>query len=181
MIRKATETDIPAVAEIYEQLHSAEEAGQVTIGWIRGVYPTEDTARQALERDELFVEEANGKIVGAAILNQRQMDAYYEAEWRYAAKDQDVMVLHTLVISPEESGKGYGKNFVAFYEDYARAHGCHVLRMDTNSRNDRARAMYRKLGFREAGIVPCTFNGIPGVGLVLLEKTLHTVLLEKAL
>ena len=113
MIRKATETDIPAVAEIYEQLHSAEEAGQVTIGWIRGVYPTEDTARQALERDDLFVEEANGKIVGAAILNQRQMDAYYEAEWRYAAKDQDVMVLHTLVISPEESGEGSGKNCVA--------------------------------------------------------------------
>lgn len=26
---------------------------------------------------------------------------------------------------------------------------------------------------REAGIVPCTFNGIPGVGLVCLEKRLE--------
>jgi len=44
--------------------------------------------------------------------------------------------------------------------------------MDTNSRNLRARAMYKKLGYREIGIVPCVFNGIEGVQLVLLEKRL---------
>ena len=44
--------------------------------------------------------------------------------------------------------------------------------MDTNSRNARARAMYGRLGYREVGIVPCVFNGIRGVELVLLEKSL---------
>lgn len=44
--------------------------------------------------------------------------------------------------------------------------------MDTNERNSRARAMYVKLGYKEIGIVPTVFNGIPGVGLVLLEKAL---------
>ena len=61
---------------------------------------------------------------------------------------------------------------MAYYEDYARAKGCRVLRMDTNARNKRARAMYAGLGYREAGIVPTTFNGIEGVQLVLLEKAL---------
>lgn len=172
MIRKAEPADIPAVAAIYEKLHDAEEAGLVTIGWIRGVYPTENTARQALDRGDLFVQEETGKIVGAAILNQKQVEDYYGADWLYPAEESQVMVLHTLVIDPEESGKGYGKTFVAYYEAYAREHGCRFLRMDTNSRNTRARAIYQKLGFREAGIVPCTFNGIPGVGLVLLEKAL---------
>ena len=59
-----------------------------------------------------------------------------------------------------------------FYEDYALSHGCRYLRMDTNERNSRARAMYVKLGYKEIGIVPTVFNGIPGVGLVLLEKAL---------
>ena len=77
-----------------------------------------------------------------------------------------------VVIDPDTAGKGFGKQFVAFYEDYARQNGCRCLRMDTNSRNARARAMYRMLGYREAGIVPCVFNGIEGVELVLLEKTL---------
>ena len=35
-----------------------------------------------------------------------------------------------------------------------------------------ARAMYQKLGYEERGIVPCVFNGIPGVQLVCLEKYL---------
>ena len=56
MIRKALAADIPAVASIYDKLHTEEEAGRATIGWIRGIYPTEDTARQALCRDDLFVQ-----------------------------------------------------------------------------------------------------------------------------
>ena len=60
-----------------------------------------------------------------------------------------------------------------FYEEYAREQGCLYLRMDTNERNTVARAMYRGMGYREAGIVPCVFNGIPGVNLVCLEKKLR--------
>ena len=110
--------------------------------------------------------------MGAAIINQTQVGAYYGGPWQYAAEDSEIMVLHTLVIDPDAAGRGFGKQFVAFYEDYAGENGCKVLRMDTNSRNARARAMYAKLGYREAGIVPCVFNGIEGVGLVLLEKVL---------
>ena len=35
-----------------------------------------------------------------------------------------------------------------------------------------ARRLYKHLGFREAGIVPCVFNGLAGVDLVMLEKKL---------
>ena len=59
------------------------------------------------------------------------------------------------------------------WTQYFRAQGCAVLRMDTNARNLRARRMYAQLGYREAGIVPCTFNGIPSVQLVCLEKRLE--------
>ena len=84
--------------------------------------------------------------------------------------DEDVMVLHTLVISPKAARRGYGSAFVSFYEQYARDHHCPFLRMDTNARNTRARALYKKLGYEEMAIVPCQFNGIDGVQLVLLEK-----------
>ncbi len=172
MIRKALEADIPAVVSIYDKIHTEEENGRATIGWIRGVYPTEDTARTALDRDDLFVLEDGGRIVGAAIINKTQVDAYEGGQWQYEAEAAEVMVLHTLVIDPDTAGRGFGKQFVAFYEDYARKIGCKVLRMDTNRRNARARAMYQALGYREAGIVPCVFNGIEGVELVLLEKSL---------
>ena len=171
-IRKATEKDIPAVAEIFSNIHTAEEEGRVTIGWIRAIYPTEATARAALERGDLFVMEDEGILVGTAVINQHQVDVYADGAWEYDAPAEQVMVLHTLVIDPSAARRGYGQAFVAYYEEYARAHGCSYLRMDTNARNENARALYRKLGYREADIVPCVFNGIEGVHLVLLEKKL---------
>lgn len=172
IFRKAAVDDISAIAEIYDQIHTEEEAGRTSVGWIRGVYPTEKTAEASVQRGDLFVAEENGTIVGAAIINQQQVDVYEGADWEFPAPDAKVMVLHTLVISPKVFGKGWGKAFVKFYEDYAQSHSCPYLRMDTNARNTRARAMYRKLGYNEIGIVPCVFNGIEGVQLVLLEKRL---------
>lgn len=170
--RKATQADIPAITEIYSDIHTQEENGEVTIGWNRSIYPTAATAQAALERDDLFVGEDGGKIVGAAILNKVQVPEYALGQWKHPAADEKVMVLHTLVISPKVARGGYGRQFVDFYEQYAKAHNCPCLRMDTNARNVRARAMYKKLGYEEIGIVPCVFNGIEGVQLVLLEKAL---------
>ena len=171
-IRKSIPSDFPAVVAIYEAIHTAEEAGLAAIGWLRGVYPTERTASDALERGDLFVQEDGGAIVGAAIINQSQCDGYETANWEYPAQDSDVMVLHTLVINPATAHRGFGRAFVGFYEQYARERGCKYLRMDTNERNVRARAMYEKLGYSEIGIIPTVFNGIEGVNLVLLEKAL---------
>lgn len=42
--------------------------------------------------------------------------------------------------------------------------------MDTNAKNTAARRLYARLGYKEVGIVDCTFNGIAGVKLVCLEK-----------
>ena len=172
MFRTATAADIDRISEIYEEIHTEEEAGRSVIGWVRGVYPVRRTAELAVERGEMFVEEVDGVIVAAAKINQVQEACYRQGRWRCEAAAHEVMVLHTLVVSPAAKDCGYGTAFVDFYESYARKHGCKVLRMDTNAKNAAARALYKRLGYREADIVPTVFNGIPGVQLVLLEKKL---------
>ena len=59
-IRKAARADLDAVCRIYDQIHTAEERGEATIGWQRGVYPERETAEAALARGDLFVQEQNG-------------------------------------------------------------------------------------------------------------------------
>lgn len=172
MIRKAVSRDIPWVAEIYEEILDQQERGEAKIGWVRGVYPTAQTAQEALDAGELFVDEEKGRILAAAKINQKQEECYAGGDWACPAAEGEVMVLHTLVVSPRAAGRGCGTRFVGFYEQYARERGCRALRMDTNEINAVARRLYGKLGFHEVGIVPCRFNGIPGVRLVLLEKEL---------
>lgn len=169
-IRKATEADISAVAAIYDALLDREEQGLLSTGWTRGVYPTEQTARDALAAGTLYVLEDGGRVTAAAKIDQTQMVQYTQCHWQYDAPPEQVLVLHTLVVDPTVKGKGYGTAFVAFYERLARDTGRPYLRIDTNARNTPARALYRKLGYTEAGIVAGTFNGIPGVQLVCLEK-----------
>ena len=160
------------VAAIYDAIHTLEEQGAVSIGWDRAIYPTAETARAAIGRGDLFVDDEDGSIVASAIINRIQPDGYDRVAWTIDAPPEEVLVLHTLVVDPACGHRGHGRAFVAFYEDMARALGCRALRMDANARNLRARAIYARLGYSEAGIVPTTFNGIPGVQLVCLEKVL---------
>ncbi len=170
--RKAQKTDIERIWEIYLENHIEEEEGGAVIGWNRNIYPVKATAEEALLRDELFVLEDESGVMGTAIINQEQVDVYENGNWQYDAPATEIMVLHTLVISTKAAGRGYAQQFVGFYEQYAKEQGCPYLRMDTNERNLRARALYAKLGYQEIGIVPCTFHSMTGINMVLLEKKL---------
>jgi ribosomal protein S18 acetylase RimI-like enzyme len=172
IIRKAKLQDIDAVALIFEHIIDEEGQGKCTTGWQRGVYPTRNTAIEALENDDLFVMEEDGEIVAAMRLNKKQVPEYKNCQWEYPAEDEQVMVLHTLVVEPSVKKHGYGRKMVDYYEKYAKEKECPYLRMDTNILNSRAREMYKRYGYKEIGITPCVFNGISGVELVCIEKKL---------
>lgn len=173
IIRKATEDDLKGIVSIYDEIHTREEAGETTTGWIRDVYPVSKTAKDAIARNDMFVQEdESGAITATGIINQIQVDVYRQGKWEYPISDDKVMVLHTLVVSIRPGHRGSGTEFLNFYEMYAGEHGCNYLRLDTFAKNSVARAFYRKHGYREIGIVLTVFNGIPGVNLVLLEKKL---------
>ncbi len=162
--RVGTQEDIAAVAQIYEDiLNGAHETG-----WLPGVYPVRQTAQDG----ELYVCQVDGRVVAAAKINQEQVDVYAQVAWEHPSQDQEVLVIHTLVVAPDEKGKGYGRQFIQFYEDMAMKMGCPSLRLDTNAKNLPARRFYEKQGYKEVGCVPCTFCGIPNVQLVCLEKML---------
>lgn len=105
MIRKATAADIPAIAAIYNALLDREEQGLLTTGWTRGIYPTEQTALDALTAGTLYVLEDEGRVTAAAKIDQHQMPQYAQCPWQYEAPPERVLVLHTLVVDPAVKGK----------------------------------------------------------------------------
>ena len=85
MVRKATEADIPAVTAIYDALLDREEQGLLSTGWTRGVYPAEQTARDALRAGTLYVMEREGRVTAAAKIDQSQMEQYSRCRWQYSS------------------------------------------------------------------------------------------------
>ena len=69
-IRKAAAEDLQAIVSIYDEIHGREEAGEVTIGWIRDVYPVRKTAEDAISRGDMFVQEdETGAVTATGIIN----------------------------------------------------------------------------------------------------------------
>ena len=71
--RKASSEDIASVVSIYQKIHEEERKGKLKIGWLPDVYPVENTARAAFERQELFVfeeEKENWVTARRAILRK---------------------------------------------------------------------------------------------------------------
>lgn len=172
IIYKASYEDIEHIAQLYSVIHDAEETGQITIGWKRNVYPTKQTAIDAIGKEDMFLLKDNDEIIASAIINQVQLPCYAYANWKYEDTSGGIMVLHTLVVNPRKSAKGYGTAFVHYYEQYAAMHNCSLLRMDTQEHNISARKLYAKLGYHEADILPIYngFNGLSDIQLVFLEK-----------
>lgn len=170
--KKAKKKDIKRITEIYNEIHTAIEQGRATAGWVRGIYPTEDTVKNAVAVGDMYIEKVGRNIVAAARINQIQDSAYKKVNWKYNAPADEVMLIHTLGVSTKHAGHSYGKSFIDFFESFALKNNCPYLRLDTNEKNSVARRLYSKLGYREAGVVPTKFNGIDGVNLVCLEKHL---------
>ena len=173
MIRPANPQDLPAIAAIYEAILAEEDARPVSFtNWQRGKYPTVDTARAALEAGTLFTAEENGEVYGCVNLNGEQLPEYADIPWQYAAQDNEVGVIHTLVIHPAWSGKGKARELVAFCEKTCRRQGRTVMRLDTWEGNLPANRMYPALGYRFAGAAEFFFMGFIHETLNCYEKAL---------
>lgn len=170
MIRKAIPADLPAIAAIYDAIHDLEARGDIVVGWQRDVYPTADTAREAVDLGEMYVLEDRGDVVASGRINARQMPAYAQVKWRCAAPDDKVLVLHTLTVDPSRQGRGFARQFLRFYEDLARQRGCAALRIDTNARNAAARAMYQGTATSNAALFPAPSTAFPGSASCVLRK-----------
>ena len=173
MIRRALETDLPAVARIYEEVLAAEDARpQSYTNWQRGKYPTIDTAQGAWEAGTLWVAEDSSGVYAAVILNDIQLPEYDAIPWQFAAERDQVAVIHTLVIRPALSGQGKARELIAFLEEESRRAGCTVMRLDTYEGNLPANLMYPKLGYRLAGATEFFFQGFIHEILNCYEKKL---------
>lgn len=170
MIEKGNKSDIEEVYKSYLELFKYEKVYTNHSNWVKGVYPSRETAQHAYDQQSLYVLKENGHICGSMILNEIQPNEYDEINWKYDAKDSQVLVLHTLCISPTCKGKGYGKQFIEYALGYARKNNYKVIRLDTWLGNKPACSLYEKMGFKVAGKGRMVLQGVIEEEQIYFEK-----------
>lgn len=169
MIRKATEQDLDSIEHAYEELLDHEQKTKSTTNWKKGVYPTRETAENALEEETLWVLEDKNKVCASMVLNRDQAESYAKVDWLCKAKDDEVYVIHTLCVPPSKAGHGYGKKMVEFTVRKAEKEGCRAIRIDTWENNIPAASLYQKMGFVYRGSAEVLHRGVIPETLIHLE------------
>src|SRR5262245_30322625 len=138
-IRKAVESDLPAVLRLYAQP-----------GMDNGRVLTTDVATKILRRISAYPEYAvyvatadNGSVVGTFALLVMDNLAHMGAP---SAVVEDVCVDERL------RGQGIGRAMMRFAMEFARQRGCYKLALSSNSARESAHAFYRSLGFEQHGL-----------------------------
>lgn len=173
MIRKATFDDIELIEDTYNEHFKHEiEHGAFTI-FKKGIYPTAKDAERAVNAGALYVYEEDNNIAGSIIVDKVQPAEYSGITWGQDLMNDEVMVIHLLMVRPSMAGRGIASSLVKYAMELAKNNSCKALRLDTGSQNIPAIALYKKLGFQIAATASMK------VGNVIEHK--EHLFLEKAL
>lgn len=173
MIRQAKEKDILKIANTYDELLTYEKENENNSNWKLGVYPTIKVPKLRVPLGQMYIlEDDNKNICASMILNQVQAEEYSTIDWKYKTDDNDILVIHTLCIPPQEAKKGYGTKMIEFAKDFAKKSNYYVIRIDTYKYNEPAKSLYIKNGFRIAGYATSLLEGLIPEEQVYLEYKL---------
>jgi len=131
-IRPAAEADVPALAELTTHLG----------------YPTSESEMRArmqriAEHGDYatLVAESGGRVVG-----------FVGLMWSLSYVGEAHARLLSLVVEPEERGRGTGAALVAAVEEWARDRGASSVRLTTALHRERTHRFYERLGYARTGL-----------------------------
>lgn len=159
MVRKATKKDTPAIAILYDKVIDYQKANGEYMSWIKGIYPTEQTAIDACSLDTLYVFEEDGNIKGSVILDCDQPSEYESILWKTKSANKKALVIHTLCVDPDYMGMGIASEMLSYSKELAKTFDCASIRLATNSKNVIAISLYEKNEFSIIGYDKVLLDG----------------------
>ncbi len=145
-VRRGGERDLPALVALEE-----------------GSFTADRMSRRSLRRlllgntaDVLLAEAPGGALLGAAVLLRR--------------KGSRRERLYSLAVDPAARGRGVGRLLLEAVLASARSRGAVEVGLEVRTDNDGAIALYRSLGFTEAGVVEGYYaDGAPALVMRRVE------------
>lgn len=154
---RAIESDLDRFIDLLEELAEWMHSRRID-QWPRGrARSGRDYYKASIERGELHLAFVGDEFAGGLRLLQR--DAVV---WPDIAED-DGLYVYNLAVRRTFSGRGLGRDLLAWAEGQATAAGRSYLRLDCVPGNMFLRRYYEELGFVARGEVDAAYPGLPNV------------------
>ncbi|MCD5452036.1 GNAT family N-acetyltransferase [Lactobacillus delbrueckii] len=152
--RLATEADLAALCQFYQDICAHQKDDQFGADWHWGIYPS--------EKD----------IASAGILTVGNDPLYSKFTWPTPAEDNEIAVLHLYGVHPSFRRQGLSSVLLTFIKDQTKKLGCKSIRLDSMDGNVPARRLYEKNGWRFVSQETVYYDDIGDCKVDLLELAL---------
>jgi len=147
MVRRAKISEIDDIMEITRAC--ARRMISLGIYQWNEQYPAREAFLNDLERDELYVNEKEGKVAGAIVISTYMDDEYIPISW--LTPNEKNVYIHRVCVHPDFQGKGLAQEMMGFAETQSKNQGFASVRLDTFSQNERNQRFYEKRGYQKLG------------------------------
>lgn len=147
MVRRAKIGEIPEILTITKAC-AAHMAKRGIFQWNEN-YPSQNAFEKDIEREELFVLELDGSIIGTIVISTLMDEEYVPITW--LSSNGNNLYIHRLSVHPKCQGMGYAQQLMDFAEKYAKANNFTSVRLDTFSQNMRNQKFYETRGYQKLG------------------------------
>jgi len=137
-IRTATESDIPRLRELYDQLALGGSADEKQQGEPAGNYSRAFSDINALPGCEVIVAEEKGRIIGTAMLMIVPNLTHGALPWA---------IVENVVVDSDSRGTGAGKLLMEYISEKSRKAGCYKIQLMSDKRRNEAHKFYQAIGY----------------------------------
>lgn len=135
----------------------------------RYIYPSQEFLRDSINRQQLYIGEADGQIISCMVVNHSYNDEYNDVKWSVIATDDELLVIHALGVLPIYSGKGIAKQMVKNIIQIARKNNIKTIRLDVLEGNIPAEKAYTKIGFKYVDTIDMFYEDTGWTSFKLFE------------
>lgn len=148
MIRIARYDDINSVLEIVkETIEDLQKEGNYQ--WSDD-YPTKDNFEKDIKNAKLYVYEINNEVAGFICIDKNEDVVYKTLEWQ---KKDEAIVIHRFAIKRKYQRQKIATSLIEFVEHFVKNKNINYIKVDTNSKNIKMKALFEKLDFKFIGKV----------------------------
>lgn len=145
-IRQAQKSDLESISDLITRTVTT---GESVSGWDSN-YPTIDIFIRDIDSGHLYLYENNNKISGIIAIIPGPDADYKDIIWEASGK---ALILHRLCVDPSYRKQGIASGLMQYAETFARREKYKSLQLDTRECNSTAIALYKKLGYKQTGII----------------------------